>query len=409
MLTLRKTKSESFDSSGSILSVSALTNAVKSTLENRFGNISVQGEISNYKLHSSGHRYFTLKDSAAQIACTMWKSKRLSFEPAEGMLVTITGTVTVYPQRGNYQLDVNVMEPAGTGALYMAYEALKAKLDALGWFDLQRKRQIPVMPKAIGISTSPTGAAIQDMLSTLNRRYPLSKIYFRPTLVQGESAAADIAKAIAELNNSDAEVIIIGRGGGSIEDLWCFNTEIVAKAIVESKIPIISAVGHETDFTISDFTADLRAATPTAAAELASKITVNDLLMEIESQNDYINDIINRSLNDKISDLDFLMTTNAASVIKNKISNANQFIDNAEMSAAKDIKHVIKSISNSLHSFENSLNILHPLRPLKKGFAAVKLNGKMIGANDSLHESDTVEIVRLNETSQALIKSVIHK
>ena len=232
----------------------------------------VRGEISNFTHHSSGHMYFTLKDAGSRVRAIMFAShnKRLPFIPREGTRVIAQGSVSVFERDGQYQIYLTQMQPDGVGSLYLAYEQLKKKLETEGLFDESGKRKIPVMPKAIGVITSPTGAAVRDILTTLGRRFPGVPVMLYPALVQGKEAAASIVRGIRILNRlGEADVLIIGRGGGSLEELWAFNEEIVARAIYDSAIPVISAVGHETDFTISDFAADLRAATPTAAAELA--------------------------------------------------------------------------------------------------------------------------------------------
>ncbi|MEJ2196860.1 MAG: exodeoxyribonuclease VII large subunit [Ignavibacteriaceae bacterium] len=256
-----------------ILSVSDLTNRIKLSLEQRFSRISVIGEISNFKSHISGHWYFNLKDSDAVLNCTMWRgfNNQVFFTPQIGMKVIVNGKLTVYPPRGNYQLDVRSMQPAGVGELHEAFEKLKQKLDQEGLFDEEHKKPVPSYPNKIGIVTAIDGAAFEDMVSVAKRRYPIAEIVIAPARVQGSGAAATIVQSLKQLNRlNDVDLIIIGRGGGSIEDLWAFNEEIVARAIFKSKIPVISGVGHEIDFTISDFVADLRAPTPSVAMELAT-------------------------------------------------------------------------------------------------------------------------------------------
>lgn len=255
-----------------ILTVTELTKSIKLLLEDNFPRVWVEGEISNYIRHSSGHRYFTLKDEGAQIKCVIWRgmSRYLSFEPENGMKVKASGQVTVYEKSGQYQLIVSSMQPSGIGDLEIAFQKLKAKLDEEGLFDERHKKPIPEYPERVGVVTSPTGAAVRDIIKVMSRRAPWVEIILRPTAVQGEAAAADIARAIAEFNEyKDVDLIIVGRGGGSLEDLWPFNEELMARAIFASSIPVISAVGHQIDFTISDFVADLRAPTPSAAAEMA--------------------------------------------------------------------------------------------------------------------------------------------
>lgn len=254
-----------------IYSVSALTAEVKAVLEDGFSAIWVEGELSNFKHHTSGHMYFTLKDAQAQIRGVMFRghNRLLRFQPADGLSVLVSGTVTVYERRGEYQISVEFMEPKGLGALQLAFDQLKAKLEADGLFEEARKRPLPLLPRKIGIITSPTGAVIRDMLTIIGRRFPGLEVLIHPVAVQGEGAAAEIAAALGRLGSrKDLDVLIVARGGGSLEDLWAFNEEAVARAVAASPIPVISAVGHETDVTISDFVADLRAPTPSAAAEL---------------------------------------------------------------------------------------------------------------------------------------------
>ena len=254
-----------------IYSVSALTAEVKAVLEDGFSAIWVEGELSNFKHHTSGHMYFTLKDAQAQIRGVMFRghNRLLRFQPGDGLSVLVCGTVTVYERRGDYQINVEFMEPKGIGALQLAFEQLKAKLEAEGLFDESRKRPLPLLPRKIGIITSPTGAVIRDMLTVIGRRFPGLEVLIHPVAVQGEGAAGEVVAALGRLGaRTDLDVVVVARGGGSLEDLWAFNEEAVARAIAASPIPVISAVGHETDVTIADFVADLRAPTPSAAAEL---------------------------------------------------------------------------------------------------------------------------------------------
>lgn len=257
-----------------IYSIKEINRYIKMKLEsdNLLGDVWLRGEISNFTHHSSGHMCFTLKDKDSRLKCIMFAShnQRLPFIPREGTKVMARGNVSVYERDGNYQFYVTAMQPDGIGSLYLAYEQLKTKLETEGLFAESRKRPIPRFPKGIGVITSPTGAAVRDIIITLQRRHPSVPIYVFPVLVQGTQAAPSIVKAIESMNRfGEVDVLIVGRGGGSLEELWAFNEELVARSIASSQIPVISAVGHETDFTIADFVADLRAATPTAAAELA--------------------------------------------------------------------------------------------------------------------------------------------
>ena len=254
------------------LTVTELTRLLKRLIEDNFPVVSVVGELSNYVHHSSGHRYFTLKDEFSQLNCVMfkWQADRLDFEPEEGMALKAVGNVTVYERGGQYQLNVIKLLPLGRGELLVQLEKLKKKLAEEGVFD--NERPLPSYPSTVGVVTSPTGAAIRDIISVITRRAPHVRVILRPAIVQGTDAAGDIVDGIKDLNlHTDADVIIVGRGGGSIEDLWCFNEEIVARAIASSKIPVVSAVGHEIDYTLADFAADLRAPTPSAAAEMVVK------------------------------------------------------------------------------------------------------------------------------------------
>ncbi|AQQ53024.1 exodeoxyribonuclease VII large subunit [Planococcus lenghuensis] len=260
-------------SADSYLSVRALTKYIKRKFDADpyLRDVHIKGELSNVKIHTSGHIYFTLKDNAARLSGIMFaaQANKVKFRPESGMTVLIRGDVTVYETSGQYQLYAQIMQADGIGDYYLAFEQLKEKLAKEGLFEAGRKRRLPRFPKEIAVITAPTGAAVRDIVTTLNRRYPLAKVIIYPTLVQGGQAAASIVGSIQAANRNGHDVIIAGRGGGSIEDLWAFNEEAVARAIVDSRIPVISAVGHETDTTIADFAADLRAPTPTAAAELA--------------------------------------------------------------------------------------------------------------------------------------------
>jgi exodeoxyribonuclease VII large subunit len=265
--------SENLFSKGSpeVISVTELTRMIRNLIEGSFGTVWVEGEMSNVRRPASGHCYFTLKDENAQIRALVWRSdmRTMTVEPRDGLLVRASGTLTVYERDGSYQMVVRRMEEGGKGSLQAAFEALKKKLAEEGLFEAARKRALPLLPRTIGIVTSPTGAAIRDILNILKRRFPNLHVVLAPARVQGEGAAVEVAAAIELLDSrGDIDVMIVGRGGGSLEDLWCFNEEIVARAIAASRVPVISAVGHETDFTISDFVADLRAPTPSAAAEL---------------------------------------------------------------------------------------------------------------------------------------------
>ena len=272
-----------------VLSVSELTRRLQETLEERFPAVWVEGEISNFRLYGSGHAYFTLKDAESQIRAVLFRNRgrRIKFEPADGLHVMAFGSIEVYAQRGEYQMVIELLEPKGLGALQLAFEQLKTRLQAEGLFDQARKRELPRFPRKIGIVTSTSGAAIRDMLRVIGRRFGELHIVIAPCRVQGEGAAEEIAQGVRDLNAlGGVDVIIVGRGGGSLEDLWAFNEEPVARAIAASKVPVVSAVGHEVDFTIADFVADLRAPTPSAAAELVvrEKQAVVDTLVQLRAR-----------------------------------------------------------------------------------------------------------------------------
>ena len=267
-----------------VYTVTEITRDVRAILEAAFETAWIEGEISNYRQAASGHAYFVLKDDKAQIKCVLFRGQRMGvkFKPEDGDQVLLLGRVTVYEARGDYQVIVEAMEPKGLGALQKAFEQLKEKLAKEGLFDESRKQSLPEVPWKIGVVTSPTGAAIRDMIHVIRRRNPKMSILLYPAKVQGEGSAEEIAKGIEELNkHKDVDVLIVGRGGGSIEDLWAFNEEVVARAIAKSKIPVVSAVGHEVDFTVADFVADLRAPTPSAAAELVVP-KLNDLVADLQ-------------------------------------------------------------------------------------------------------------------------------
>lgn len=364
-----------------ILSVSDITNFIKQTLENEFSDINVVGEISNFKAHVSGHWYFTLKDNSAQISCTMWKglNSYVTFTPQDGMKIIVSGRITVYPPRGNYQIDVRSMKVAGIGELQAAFEKLKQKLSAEGLFDQKFKKEIPRFPQKIGIVTAIDGAAFQDIISIASRRFPLVELVICPAKVQGEGAASDIVNSIQMLNkNSDVDVIIVGRGGGSLEDLWAFNEEIVARAIFESQIPIISAVGHEIDFTIADFVADLRAPTPSAAVELATPDR-NDIFEYLENYLDNLTSLIDEKISLNVEEVDSIMNSygfrQAQDLVKNKI----QTLDNLFFVFNSSIENNFKNYFHILDLQNSRLNSMNIDNVLKRGFAYVKQNEKIIG------------------------------
>ncbi|MDR0926828.1 MAG: exodeoxyribonuclease VII large subunit [Ignavibacteria bacterium] len=386
-----------------VISVSEITNSIKLLLENHIGLVSVEGEVSNYKPHYSGHKYFTLKDAGAQLSCTMWKSRPVNFDFVDGQKIIVTGTISVYPPRGNYQLDVISAIPYGTGDLYRAFEVLKQKLDQAGYFDTDIKKELPEMPLRIGVSTSPTGAAVRDIISTIQSRFPIVEIYLRPTIVQGDNAAADIVNAITELSNSDVDVIIVGRGGGSIEDLWAYNTEPVANAIYDCSIPIISAVGHETDFSIADFVSDVRAATPTAAAILATPITQLDIQNNLYNYESQMTQAM-QSLLQKYYDM--LATFSVPRLSKQILDTIHfnfQLLDNETDDINRSMLYYINNTKHSLDKYEGLIKAASPTAPLNRGYALLKYGNEYINRDESITQYDTIEVVRKNESVQVKI------
>jgi len=395
--------------SENILTITELTQDIKLVLEDGFYDINVEGEISNYKAHSSGHKYFSLKDENAQISCVMWRSRALDFNPKDGDKINAKGRITVYPQRGNYQFDVLSMNQKGVGDLFIKFEKLKLKLKNKGYFDQEHKILLPTLPMKIGVATSPSGAAVKDIISTLERRFPLASIYFRPTLVQGDGAASDIVSAIDELEKSECEVIIIGRGGGSLEDLWCFNEEIVAERIFNCKKVLISAVGHETDFTIADFVADYRAATPTAAAELASPTTRDYLLEGLSSYENTITTNLSKLLKYYTEKIDYIIGDKTKNTIESTIYNYSQFLDDLQLSMNKGLNYNLKSKNQIVSSFLNNIKNLNPHLPLEKGYALLRQKGHIIDNKDSLDKYKYIDIIRKNELALATIKKILPK
>lgn len=392
--------------SGKIYLVSEITFEIASVLEQQIGFVYVQGEISNFKYHSSGHRYFTLKDESSQINCVFWRSKLLNFDLYDGLNVIVAGWITVYPMRGQYQIDVEKVFPVGIGDLYLKFEALKIKLESEGLFSTEFKTPLPEFPLNIGIATSATGAAIQDMISTIRRRNPLCTVYFRETLVQGEDAKNDIVDAIEELNSYDLDVIIIGRGGGSIEDLWAFNEEIVARAIFKSKIPIVSAIGHETDFTIADFVADVRAATPTAAAELVTPLTRELLYKQIDQFQNNLRSKVTMCIQKFKTEVNQFSRIYSFKRIEDKVINFRQYLEEAEERISNSIRRKLQNLMQDIENLSKNISFLYPLAPLEKGFALLKNGSKIIDNNTSLRRYMKIEIIRRDEVAKVQVHEV---
>ncbi|MCB9247321.1 MAG: exodeoxyribonuclease VII large subunit [Ignavibacteriales bacterium] len=376
------------------ITVSELTNHIKRVIEESFDQVKIIGEISNFKAHVSGHWYFTLKDKNAQISCTMWRgvNNYVFFTPQDGMKVILTGKVTVYPPRGNYQLDVRSMKPAGEGELQKAFEALKRKLFEEGLFDEERKKTIPVYPNKIGVVTGSDTAAFKDMLSVAARRFPLVKILIAPARVQGEGAAEAIVHSIEELNKiKDVDVIIISRGGGSLEDLWAFNEEIVARAIDKSKKPIISGVGHEIDFTIADFVADLRAPTPSAAMEMATP-NKDEIFAFINEFSYTSKNNISEKIQDLKYDVDQLRRTYGFKNLPSIINSKKQTIDNYLYRIQFLITNFLKQKNDNLLVLSKIISNNSVENILRKGFVLVEQENKIVKRKEILNSNKNFEL-----------------
>ena len=410
------------------ITVSQLTRYIKFKIDNdeHLNNVFLKGEISNFKAHTRGHFYFTIKDETSRINAVMFQSNasKLKFLPEDGMKIMVTGRISVYEATGGYQIYVDEMIEDGIGNLYIKYEQLKKKLELEGLFNESHKRKIPKIPKSIGIVTAPTGAAIKDILSTIKRRWPIAETILFPSLVQGEAAAPEIVKQINKAQEFDLDVLIVGRGGGSIEDLWCFNDEEVARAIYNSKIPVISAVGHEIDFTIADFVADLRAPTPTGAAEMA-----------VPNQNDFIKYLnqINIRLNKSLYHLitiqkDRLETLKNSYILKNPIAiyevkeqkfdtlyeklflvmnsilkNNRNIYETSVLSINRNIERIIDNTKNRYLNNLNKLEILNPLLTIKRGYTITRSNDKVITSIKSVNINDEIDI----ELTDGIIHTII--
>lgn len=432
-----------------ILSVEQLNLQIKQLLEGEFGTIWIQGEISNFKPHTSGHFYFSLKDSRSQITAVMFRghNSKLKFKPHDGLEVIVRGRISVYEPRGNYQILCEGMEPVGAGALQKAFEQLKEKLRLEGLFESTRKKQIPALPRHVAIVTSPTGAAIRDILNILQRRAPSLAVTIIPSIVQGEAAVESLCKSMMMAQKlSGVDVIIIGRGGGSIEDMWCFNSEKLARIIAACEIPVISAVGHEIDFTIADFVADLRAPTPSAAAELVSKSNLElierlkaldkVLLFSIQKR---INlalsklQLVTRSLIDpkkKLEDLslrndDLLTRLNLAvsnyfthrrsevKMLTQRIKSPNEILNNKnaqlkllENKLVSRIQAKLELQKAKLQKGASLLNTLSPLNVVERGYSIVTYNKQVIKEAAQIEIGNNVEIRLAKGTLLAEVKEV---
>ena len=394
-----------------VITVTELNNYIKNLFESDsyLGNVWIQGEISNFKFHSTGHLYFSLKDDGSVIRAVMFRgsASKLVFVPENGMKVIVHGRITSFVRDGQYQIYIDAMEPDGIGALYIAYEQLKRKLEAMGLFDPKRKKPIPKIPSRIGIITSPTGAAIRDMINVAGRRFPYAKIILYPSLVQGPDAPPQLVSGLKYFNeNNAADVIIIGRGGGSIEDLWAFNDERVAYAVAESHIPVISAVGHETDFTICDFVADRRAPTPSAAAEIAVPDTT-------ELKNKFNNVIKHEavSIERLLSRHREKLTLLSSSRILKKPS---VLIDDRRMAVILASEKIVSAESANINTskirlgrISGKLEALNPLSVISRGYSAIySEDNTLIKSVDQLEVGMKISFKTSDGSAEATVDKV---
>ena len=415
------------------LKISELNNYIKNLLDGDIflNRVYLKGEISNFKNHTRGHLYFTLKDDTSRISAVMFHSSavKLTFTPEDGMNVLVSGRISAYPAQGSYQIYIDKMEVDGLGALYIEYEKLKKKLAMMGLFDENHKVPIPKFPEKIGVITASTGAAVRDIMSTIKRRYPICEAILFPCLVQGKDAAPDIVRQIKRADAYGVDTIIVGRGGGSIEDLWAFNEEIVAKAIYECKTPIISAVGHEIDWTIADFVADLRAPTPTGAAEMAVP-TVLDINTLLDNYKIRLNRNIKNMVNTKFIKLRSLKQSfilkNPMSMYEVKEQKLDALIENIN----KDIKSIIVNKENLLNNLKlsytlknpmelikdkkikfemliNTLKLVNPLEILEKGYSLVEYDGKIIKDSNDTKVNDYINIKLHKGKIKAEVKEIM--
>ena len=380
-----------------VVSVRQLNLYIKSLLDgdSKLAYISIRGEISNFKEHfSSGHMYFTLKDNDATLKCVMFKgnASKLKFIPKEGMQVICTGRISVFERDGIYQMYAESMAPDGEGDLLATLEKLKEKLDREGLFDASRKKPIPRFPKCVGVITSETGAAIQDIFSVLGRRYPLSDIVFCPATVQGELAPGSLCEALDTMELTNADVVIIGRGGGSIEDLWCFNDEGFVRRIASFKKPIISAVGHETDFTLCDFVCDLRAPTPSAAAELAVP-NAQELYASVNGFKAFLDNRINDMLELKENKLDRILKSRAFSAPEELICDRRSLmLDRVSDKAQNGFNTLLASKEKLLLAQISKLDALSPTKTLLRGYAVAEKDGNAITSVSKINVNDKISV-----------------
>ena len=395
-----------------VITVSELNEYLKMLFEydEILRNIYIKGEISNFTNHyKTGHFYFSLKDAGGSVKAVMFRSSasKIKFKPENGMRVVVGGRVSVFPRDGQYQIYVDVMEPDGIGALYMAYEQLRAKLEKEGLFAEERKKSLPKFPKRIGIVTSPTGAAIRDMLHITGRRFPLAEIVLYPALVQGADAAASIARGIRYFNaKKTVDLLIVGRGGGSLEDLWAFNEELLVRAVADSELPVISAVGHETDFTLCDFAADLRAPTPSAAAELAVPDT-EELLSSVKHLNDRLSLAVNRRL---VQGRDRLSMLSSSRMLKDP----RAFIDDKRMALAMEesalysrMERILASKRADFQYKTAKMEALNPLAVVARGYSAVfDEQGGLVKSVSQVKQGDVISFAVTDGKVHARVEKI---
>lgn len=390
------------------ITVTQLTRYIKFQIDNdkNLNQVFLKGEISNFKAHTRGHFYFTLKDENSRINAIMfsYNTRNVKFMPQDGMKVLVTGKISVFESTGNYQIYVEDMVEDGLGNLHIAFEQLKEKLNKEGLFDDSHKKRIPKIPDKVGVITASTGAAIRDIISTINRRFPLCEVILFPSLVQGEEAKYDIVDKLKIADNFGVDVIILGRGGGSIEDLWPFNEEIVARAVYEANTPIISAVGHEIDFTICDFVADLRAETPTGAAERAVP-NLTDVLNYIDQLTIRVSKSINSKIeNNKIN----LKRLTESYILKNPLSIyeiKEQKLDMAIDKINSLILNYLDTYNIKVKNIIEKLEILNPMNALKRGYSVVKKDNKVVNIK-AIKENDTISIEMQNGTVISKVSEV---
>lgn len=410
------------------LTVTDINNYIKNIVDGDFflSNVTLKGEISNLKFHTRGHLYFSLKDENSKINAVMFNYKNLglNFIPKDGMNVIVKGKVSVFTTGGSYQITVSNMKEDGIGNLYILFEELKRRLEREGLFRPEHKKKLPRIPKKVGVITASTGAAVKDIISTINRRFPLTEIILFPTLVQGVGAKENIVKMINEANESDVDVIILGRGGGSIEDLWAFNEEIVARAIYNSNKPIVSAVGHEIDFTISDFVSDMRAPTPTGAAELVvpSKVEIQSYLNDYKGR---IISVINKKIKSYTDTFSKLKNTyilknpismyeideqkldnmleKLGSIMTYKLEREKSELNNLSKMISPNMLNRLDKEKIKLENIKTKLNLLNPENILKKGYSLTLVEGKIVKSINSVKKGSIID----TKFSDGIIKSEV--